>query len=322
MWMGPWVPSPWAPLPDRAVAVRVVASRVAFTPARLPRRRELVVVGGLAAAPGPSLNLQGVTLTIPADGMVLKEGVTYFTVVVQPPNEFAPWCVQRRYNDFRCLAELVRRCDGRKGLEVDGATFPSKTFGRCTGSALDERRVALEAWLRAVLCEAQTASAAVRAEGADLAGRVVKEHSTGRLSVIQLVSRPNFYAARSLSDDTEHTMPASLCEVAGVPWEFSFKDGFLMSGRGPVLPSPSAPVPRTDSEMDLAGLQPLQLLEVIVPEGVGAGERMEVSLPDGASLFVVVPTGLVPGSPLRLWYDADAGTLGVHASQDWQALRQ
>lgn len=83
----------------------------------------------------------------------------------------------------------------------------------------------------------------------------------------------------------------------------------------PALPEPSAP-PAS------AGSDGLVLLLVDVPPGVAAEGLLKVMVPDGQEVTIAVPWGVTPGSPLQLWFDPAAGTLGVHQEQDWQALHE
>eukprot|EP00746_Dinoflagellata_sp_MGD_P149068 gnl/MRDRNA2_/MRDRNA2_81156_c0_seq1.p1 gnl/MRDRNA2_/MRDRNA2_81156_c0~~gnl/MRDRNA2_/MRDRNA2_81156_c0_seq1.p1 ORF type:complete len:380 (+),score=64.81 gnl/MRDRNA2_/MRDRNA2_81156_c0_seq1:105-1244(+) len=68
------------------------------------------------------------------------------------------------------------------------------------------------------------------------------------------------------------------------------------------LSPPSAPA------QDLAGEEGMEL-QIHVPEGVRAGQRLEFCVPSGTKLTVAVPEGVAGGSIWRLWYDNATGTL-------------
>lgn len=103
---------------------------------------------------------------------------------------------------------------------------------------------------------------------------------------------------------------------------------FLLLGRCPLqaanLDAPSAPAL---GELELDEQCPVYLLEVSIPEGLGPDDLMKVQVPaagcaEGQEVIAIsIPWGLVPGQPLRLWWDPAANSLAVHARQDWQALR-
>jgi len=91
---------------------------------------------------------------------------------------------------------------------------------------------------------------------------------------------------------------------------------FLLLGRCPLEPlelEPSAPELDEDQ---------MYLLEVQVPEGLGPDDLLKVQVPGNEFITISLPWGLVPGTPLRLWWDPISNSLAVHHIQDWQALRK
>jgi len=105
---------------------------------RLPRRSELVAIGGgVAEQLG---HIGKVSVQLPAEAVEDHGGVTYFGIDVIPEDQRAPWRVMRRYRQFHSLA-----CSPKVGH------FPRKHLGRCTGTKLEARRLGLESWLNAML---------------------------------------------------------------------------------------------------------------------------------------------------------------------------
>lgn len=87
----------------------------------------------------------------------------------------------------------------------------------------------------------------------------------------------------------------------------------LLPSAPPPLPPPSSPPPPA---APLASAPPqeeaLALFSVDVPPGVGPGQHLSVTVPgDGRQFLVEVPPGAAAGTPLELWFDAEAGTLSV-----------
>jgi len=90
---------------------------------------------------------------------------------------------------------------------------------------------------------------------------------------------------------------------------------FLYSGRS------ASPVPRRrlgpsewfepSSPSACENSDGLELLHVEVPRDVTSGGSLIVTVPYGRQVNIVVPWGVAPGSPLRLWFDQAAGSLGV-----------
>lgn len=79
-------------------------------------------------------------------------------------------------------------------------------------------------------------------------------------------------------------------------------------------PAPSAP-PMLPATAPPAPTDEMELLQVQIPLGVGAGQALAVAVPDGRQILITVPEGALSDekqpSIVELWYDAAAGTLAV-----------
>uniref|UniRef100_A0A7S4V4P3 PX domain-containing protein n=1 Tax=Alexandrium monilatum TaxID=311494 RepID=A0A7S4V4P3_9DINO len=93
------------------------------------------------------------SVRLSAEGTEHFDGVTYFSVEVFAEGSLdaeggaEPWRVLRRYRDFYDLASRL----GPRSTRYVDTPFPPKYVSACTDEMLEERRQALEAWLRSVL---------------------------------------------------------------------------------------------------------------------------------------------------------------------------
>lgn len=81
------------------------------------------------------------------------------------------------------------------------------------------------------------------------------------------------------------------------------------------VPSPPPMLPPTAPPAPTATSDNIELLQVQIPAGVGAGQALAVAVPDGRQILITVPTGARSDEKqpfiVELWYDAAAGTLAV-----------
>lgn len=91
---------------------------------------------------------------------------------------------------------------------------------------------------------------------------------------------------------------------------------FLLLGRCGLAPeTPLAPSAPEHEEL-------VYLVEVAVPPGMGPDDLLKVKVPGNEVITISIPWGLVPGTPLKLWWDPMSNSLSVHQHQGWQALRK
>uniref|UniRef100_A0A7S2JRL7 PX domain-containing protein n=1 Tax=Zooxanthella nutricula TaxID=1333877 RepID=A0A7S2JRL7_9DINO len=84
---------------------------------------------------------------LPADAVDRYDNTVFYGVDIVPEPGYEAWRVLRRYNDFSNLAERL----GPHAKSFPDAPFPGKLLFTSTDAKLEERRVALEAWLQRVL---------------------------------------------------------------------------------------------------------------------------------------------------------------------------
>lgn len=230
-----------------------------------------VVVVQQAALERP-LAVAAVRLT--AEAAEWRDKVLFYAVDVSPEHG-AAWRVMRRYNDFFSLRRLL----GLSSRAFPGAPFPPKELFCCAGQRLEDRRQALELWLRRALEGPSSAGAWLRPLRDFLeAGRqpIVAEGPPVPATVAVPASLP----------PTALTLPPPAAQA-------------------PSLLPPPAAGPATGPEE----AEEVELLQIEIPPGVSAGQLLGVNLPNGQQLVLPVPSGLSAGATLELLYDTAAGTL-------------
>jgi len=81
----------------------------------------------------------------------------------------------------------------------------------------------------------------------------------------------------------------------------------------PPPPHPETVVLRRDAPTPPARLSEArlegQVLEVVIPAGIFAGQSLAVTVPDGAQHLVELPEGYPEGSTLQVWFEPEMSTL-------------
>ncbi|CAJ1333817.1 unnamed protein product [Effrenium voratum] len=256
-----------------------------------------VIGGGIAALAASSSKRSSVrlpslgvsTISLPREGMCEHNGVTYFAVDVVHSTR-GTWRVMRRYNEFRELKRYVRgRC-----------RFPRKLWFGCEGPRLEERRHALEVWLRHVALRYTANGMPWRVESPL---RDFLERGSNQVPVpdefISVQVPPGVVPGQPLTV----TAPGGPSFIIVVPEGAS--PGAMLRVQRPPNTSGDTPLALGDQN----GTANKVLLSVSVPAGVRPGQMLAVKVPDGRELTVVVP----PDAPqeLQLEFDAAQGRLTV-----------
>jgi len=270
-------PPPPRPVPSRAYVVQQP----------LPRQ-EVVIVGPQSrvvqqtpftqqpviqqVVQQPALAIAAVEL--PSTLIENRGSTTFYAVDVTPEGPEAQWRVFRRYNDFHDLQQSLTCLS--PGLSFPGAPFPSKSWFKCAGTALEVRRRALELWLRRVVEHPNSRGT--------WGGELRQFFEAGRQTLMPAPPAHAVAQQAPLAPQTSSSAPSAMSSAAQ-PAE---------------RPQPAAAAGDTD-----AG----QVLQIDIPAGVAAGQLLAVAVPDGRELHFPVPEGSSAGSTLQLWFDPAVGTL-------------
>lgn len=259
---------------------------------------------GLPALPSASISL-------PAQSITSRDGVKYFAIDVVPHDGSSPWRVFRRYQHFLQLAEWASKRIGTD-LAVGGVPFPGKTWLPCSGSALEVRRRALEAWLDAFLQQARRGEAAAQRESAvGLAGEVP---STGRIGkIVQYDDDDHHFSYKLAFSDglqpaedwfARDSVSVSSCLEVAIRL-------FLLKGRTAI---PPLFIDRHSMTVAASPNGAPELLCLELPGDVGPGDLVQVTVPDGTKVTIMVPWRTSSSGALALWYYA-SGCLAVDSRQ-------
>lgn len=279
-----------------------------------------VIGGGLAivATAGSSsaqraqrLELTISSISMPQDGIIRQNGVTYFAIDVVDKTG-STWRVLRRYNHFDKFRKALR-C---KQLRT---AFPGKLWFGCEGHRLIERRRRLENWTREVLRSFGTAGVPGRLESE------INDFFTRGRGNITPIQAAATYPEGSFPIEVPAGVVAGQQLTVKNPMDGSSFNIVVPEGMGPgsilqVQPpttatseaavNPDAAVcPTPKSSFRAASDAQKTLLSISVPPGVLPGQTLAVKVPDGRELTVVVPNGA--RQELQLELDAASGTLTI-----------
>lgn len=241
-----------------------------------------------------------------------RGGVTYFAIEVVPAAG-SPYRILRRYSQFRKLYQQVRHIS---------CPFPRKHLMVCTGLALERRRDGLERWLQRAVMQQQQRTGSLansRLLGFFLTGRepllvdlvrrdplarqyIAFELPVGAIPGETLTVRcpdgrhigaviPSGVAA-----GTKLKIPLEMAGSISLAQVYSLPDATAAA----TSPSSSA-LAATTSRADIS-----VLFSVQVPEEMGAGQQLNVTVPDGRRFTFNVPDGAV-GSDVLVKLDPVAG---------------
>lgn len=238
--------------------------------------------------PMPDTLLSIARVRIPREAMIRRGpqpqgSITYFAIDVAPDGGRFAWRVMHRYSQFHALASQL----GYTAMHIPDAPFPRKHWTECQGARLEERRYALEVWLQRILMYVfgrPDWSPAVRAFlTEDL--RALPPDATAAAPALPPAAPPTGAAPAPA--------PAPDAEPASPP------------AAQPSSPPAAAQEPQNPSSFSL--------LQIQVPAGLEPGQLMAVVVPDGRQVNISVPPGTpADGTTLQLLFDPAAGTLTVH----------
>lgn len=277
------------PVQGMAAPVYAQPGTVVAPYAMPPQRRRGHGPGMVVIQQGPAEQqrpLGVAAVRVPAEVIEQRDNVQFFGIDVTSEDGGVRWRVMRRYNDFHALCNTL----GRVSRNFPGAPFPKKLLFGCTGHRLEERRSALELWLRRAIESPHSANAWLRPLRDFLeAGR----QSLGPAQAAPLPPPP--------VAPTSSALPQAPAAAPPLPPPLKTPIGSEL---------PQAPAPPPPSITQLAEDE-AEYFEIQVPPGVAPGQLLGVALPDGRQLALPLPEGLSPGSSLELRYDAASGTLSV-----------
>lgn len=273
--------------------------------ARFPQQQ--VVLQG-----GPQVPTLLLSVRIPREAMQCHGGVQYFGIDVVQSSTSSTWRVMKRYRDFYHLNKYLRQL----GPAWTVPRFPRKHFFGCTGEKLEERRRLLEMWLQGVLSNAVSMSVIIWARPLHgffgttsitmpqptIPAVILPQGAQTNVPIAPVGQAPRFPTAAS------GTLP--LQEEAPTPRLVSVRTP-SPTGRYVAPPAASRPAPPLVPESPTSPSTPSGMMQIQIPEGVVAGQIIDVAMPDGRQAQLKIPEGSAGGSSLTLWFDAISGTIST-----------
>jgi len=262
-----------------------------------------------ATFPSPQTGVSPVAVTIqmPAEANMWKDGKLLFAIDVYPQDGGAPWRVYKRYSSFFDLNTYLHQLFSWSPLTVVAsrwlpyAPFPRKHFGGCHGANLIDRHQKLAQWLTAVLQNQRACPDWPLPLHAFLECWRYRPPMTG----------PQAASAQMPPQATPSTVPQSTPSTA--------------AGMASIPQTRPPAHPAVQQQTVLPAAQPAvqpsqtQQMEVQIPQGVLPGQLLAVTTPDGRAATLAVPMGATAGSMLRLLFDPVAGTLSTMAPEPTEA---
>jgi hypothetical protein len=233
-------------------------------------------------------------------------GVTYFTIdVVSLPGTGTTWKVNRRYNEFlqlkKVLNKLLHKSRNRRYGQLP--FFPGKEWF-CTGARLEERRRALEYYLRCAVSH-------------PLSGTVLKPHLWQFLMADYGLGPPVGQQQQQQVlpvAQPSHALPIApqALPVAQPALALPLQSGPLAQAL-PIAPAvaPStnrAPAQAASSAPQTQPVTEIHQMEIELPPSVGGGAEIDIVVPDGRQVPFRVPVGTPAGSQINIWFNSLTGT--------------
>lgn len=254
------------------------------------------------------------SLQLPPAAIYESGGVTYYGVDFTLQGQVVPLRAAHRYNDFSDLEKYIISLS--PGVTFPGTSLPGKTFGKCSGAKLEERRRGLEAWLRSVL--AHPASNGLWA--GKLRDFLMKDciQVAGQELQIQMPAGISGGQVIAVTVPDGRQLPFVIPEGALPPPGSALRLWFDSTlGSLTLMAVEQAPDNRAASCPDLTGDRSDSIskealgeaLQIQVPPGVVGGQALAITVPDGRQITFVLPQNVTSGAELELWYDPASATL-------------